>query len=404
VILTRLGWDHDRIEAYKVARTGHHEGSYEGALYTRSGVHLQAVEITSGQEDVTGSLGRRCRAFLKNEGTLKTVSQEQLLKAALAVWETTYVPDYGLEKVPVHWGPIMQADPGGSVIGITARGVGDLAQNNPLEAKSLRKGHLVTSAIRTVLHDWAGMRLASLDIPDLNHTLPADRTYPRGDRHTFWAIAVSLAESIGYDLIPDGQGHVWMRQLPTESSFDFFDAVTAARNSAVATVLTPPVRTQTIRDADGNNLPNWVQVHGFQPPKKGPGSGQQAIDGEWFADPAAIISKENLALNNGERVVLHGILHEYSNPHIKTTANADARAEQIGKGFEQVSQSVTFDSRILPFFDFNDYVSAHTQGFLSSFNLRDFSFSFGGKDDDNVMSVGETRPLSLAGTKIRPAR
>lgn len=395
MILHRLGWNDAKQQAYIRARLGNSEGFISGMLVSRGGRFVKNVGILAGQKDVTAE-GPRCRADLKNDhGQLSAISQETLLKCRLVVTETTFVPDYGLLEVPVHDGPITDADPGDGVISVTARGFGDLAQNNLLETKTLRKGHLVVNALRTVLEDWSGIPSDILKLPHVDKTLPRDQHHARGAK--VWPIVVALAEALNKDLTV-GPDAIFAREFPTEPCFDFVDQTIANRTGDPVSVVTSPKRTQTVRDENGAHIPNWVVMHGSKVSHGRPQNphDSSAVIGQAFADPQSVIGSAEQGING----IPHYYLAEFTNETIRTYDGAHQRAASLIDQFEEISQSVTFDAKILPIFDYLDRVTVQTANFLAVFNMRNFSFSFGGQGDTALMSVGQVRRLSLAGSKI----
>jgi hypothetical protein len=398
VILNRLGWNAAKQAAYIEARAGNSEGFYSGELRSRGGVFLQKVGVLGGQVDVSAE-GRRCRADLKNDRGQIGVSQETLLKSRLILTETTFVPGHGLLEVPIGDGPIVTAEPGDAVISVTTRGFGDLAQNNLLESKTLRQGHLTVNAIRTVLEAWSGIPSELIKLPHLPHTLPRNQHHARGAK--VWPIAVALAESVNMDLTV-GPDHIFMREFPTDSCFDWVDQFVADRDGLPVTVVTAPKRTQTTRDENGEHIPNWVIVYGNQRAHGHPQLPHVSpqVVGQAFAQASSVNGSGSQGINN----VPHYYLREFTNETIRTYEGAHNRARSYVEQFESLAQSVTFEGKTLPIFDYLDRVTVQTKEFVAIFNMRDFSFSFGGQGDSATMSVGWNRKLSTAGSKITGMR
>lgn len=389
-ILTRLGWEHAKVLAYKATRCGNHEAKTYAELQTRSGDFVQKVSVIEGQHDVDGQ-GRRCEAMLARTGDLgvQTIPLEEFLRLCLATWDGTYVPDWGWCWVPTHNGPITSADPGDAVVKVNARGADDLLTNNLLEDKTVLQGHPTVNAVRTALVDWCGINPKYVKLPSMRHTIPKDRTWPRST--PVRRIIEDLAESVNTVLRMDANRTTLMRPFPTNISFDWYDAVRGAGSGNPVSIVSPPVRQQTARDSSGDYLPSWLVGVGHKGMKPQ----------EWFADPKSPISKETLALDNGTDVVEQAHRRLYTNVHIRDEALMQERLSSLGVQYEELAQDVAFEGKVMPFMEYQDRQAAHAERFEAEFTLGSFSFPMAGGGDDGTQTVGYTQIKSWASARVR---
>lgn len=389
MILHRLGYSQDEIDAIIRALCDNAQTGARGEIHDRSGATMRSVGVIRGQRDVDAG-GIKATVTIADPGHLQ---QEDYLQACLAVWVTVYVPKLG-RWVEIPWcnGPITKADPDdtGGLLELVAVGKGDLCKSELRETRTLPKGLKLTDAIVRVLHEWVGIPYVAINIPDRVRTLPKDRDYPRGT--SCLSVATELADALDMDFHFDANGKTLIRNLPGTPIFTFHGGNDQGDPTSI---ISAPQRSQSLRDSSGNYLPNWVIVHGHKAAK---GSDGSDVFGEAVCDPQSLISAQQLQVGGVDNWHL-SVIH---NPHIRTDADANARARSAIRNAEDLAQAVTFDAAQLWVFDWGDCVAAHTTDFFSVFNLRNWSDTVGGDGDAALMTVNYKRRLTLAGTRVRP--
>lgn len=389
-VLSRQGYDHATQTAIKDQLTRSGTVGLRAELQDRNGENpLDISRYVTGGQVTVGTAGRTCSFGVYDpRGDLGLTEQAAYLQLCCQFWRRAYVDSLsGWYEWPVHRGPLTKADPTGPNIEVNSVGQSHLALGNVLTPRTVSKGHVVVNAITSVLHDSAGIPLRDINFPALQHTLPKDATAHFGT--TWRGFAAYLAASINRTLYTDPGGIWLLREDQTEP-----DLVWTEGDGG--TINTDPARTQALTDDQGNPLPNVVRVLGYQAPKGKPGS----IDVMVYADPNGLVGAHTLAVGGQDFNVLKTI-HQ---PHVKT----EDMARQVGASWllrqDQAAWNVTMDvdGMLLSTADYNDCSAVEIPSFHQIFNLRDFSFSLGGEQDDASGTVGYTRMLSYAGARAVP--
>lgn len=151
--------------------------------------------------------------------------------------------------VPVFTGPIVTMSRNGGEIELSCLGKERLAQGQCWRPLTIKKGHNIVDAIRTILRERAGeTRFA---FPEKSKRLAHSVSIGRMQQP--WAVAQRLAAAIDRQLYYDGAGVCRLRKIPQHSVYTF-------RDGDGGSVLSDPAVTY-----DATTVRNVVWVKGGKP-------------------------------------------------------------------------------------------------------------------------------------------
>lgn len=396
MILHRTGYTHAQAKDIIDTLLGNCHTGIRVELYDRSGAMLRDITgfFTTGQVDVDEQGHRGQMTLYDPKHSIDLTDDAMYLRRQVKVHQRVYTDSQGWCEWPIAMGPLVAADPqADGTININWVGKAMLAARSMRHPHTLKKGSLVTDCINTALVTWAGMRQSDIVLPSLPARLSKDIHTRLGQ--TPWQVAHRLADMIGHVLSFEADGHTLLRKIPTTPVYTFYDHHQAVLHNRMASVLSVPVRSQTLTGPGGRPLANWVQVHGYKPPK---GKHKPPVFAEAFADPRSPISKEKLAVGGVDFTVLKSI----DAPHIRETKTAQDRADHEVAKITAQAVDVTAMVQCLPVFDRLDCTEVHTKGLHQVINLARYSYTIGDtQGQDNQMSIGRTQQLSMAGARRR---
>lgn len=241
---------------------------------------------------------------------------------------------------PVGMLPFTRPSRVGDVLTIEAQGKESLAQLPAWRTMTLKKGTNKAEAIRMAMEELCGEKFFRLETTSA--TLKANQTVSRDTNA--WAIAKSIADSIGWQLFYDAEGYLVGRPKPVEPVFTFYASTSYRRGSLVGGA--PAV-------GYGAEVYNRVLATGTIPKgKKKPREATAAL-------PASHpLSAEELARGGvpGER------RYDVSSDDADTNAEVQKLADETLA--EVVLQSIdfTFDSLVLPHLEEGDPIAFEAHG------------------------------------------
>lgn len=269
--------------------------------------------------------------------------------------------------VDVFTGPIVKFQRSGDQVILEAHGKEALALGwiwRPLTIKAKARK---VDAIRSILQDRAGER--HFDFPEIATRIPT--AISLGRAAAAWPRAKQIAGSMNRHLYYDGSGVCRLRDRPTRPVFTFRAGDPAKSNVVGAVEI----------DHDFTTIRNAIWFKGGKP--KGQ---KKAIEVFVTAPKGHPLSPQRLGRTNSDGVLSpRYLVAERTNQHIRSTAEARARADSMLDSLLVEVLGVTFDALPVPHLDPLDVIRIQTDDFAANVRVRQFSLPLGA---GGVMTVG----------------
>jgi hypothetical protein len=285
--------------------------------------------------------------------------------------------------VEVFTGPIVAFDRTGAQVELTAHGKEELALSTNWRPLTLKKGGKKVDAIRTIMSARAGE--TRFDLPALAVRHP--KVISLGRSAQAWPHAKSIARSMNRHLYYDGAGICRLRIRPRRPTATFRSGDPRRAN------ITGPV---TISH-DFTEIKNAVWFKGGKP--KGQ---KKAVSFFAVAPKGHPLSPIRLGRTNadGDNVPRY-LVHEVSNDHVRSKAEAKKRANALLDDKLVEVLGVGFTAVPFPHLDPLDVVRVETDDFSANVRIRQFSLPLAGGD----MTIGYIDRVSRpAKRRIRHSR
>ena len=288
--------------------------------------------------------------------------------------------------VEVFTGPLVSFERTGAQIQVTAHGKEELALGWLWRPLNVKKGAKKTDAIRTIMA--AGTGETRFDIPDLATRIPKGMSL--GKNAQPWLRARAIARSINRQLYYDGAGVCRLRIRPRRPVATFRSGDPRRAN------ITSPVTVSH----DFTEIKNTVWFRGGKP--KGQ---KKAVEYAAVAPKGHPLSPIRLGRTNaaGDNVPRY-LVHEASNDHIRSKAEAKRRARALLDDMLLEVLGVAFTAVPFPHLDPLDVVRVETDDFAANVRIRQFSLPLA-LSEGTGMTIGYLDRVSRpAKHRIRPQR
>lgn len=298
------------------------------------------------------------------------------LDRMLAVWLTVIDP-YSTwnQAIPVFCGPLTKLDRDWAFISVEAQGKEAFGIKAAWLPRTYSKGAYKTDVIKSILASYLGESLTKMSIPSLTNRLPSNLSISNEAKP--WAVAKSLAASMGYQLFYDGRGICVMRKWPTRSVWDFHEGEGGS-------ILSQPQIGQNM-----DQLINAAYVKGAIPKgKKTPIVVKKVASSTHPLSPAA--------LGRGGQGRYYWAKIEDESIGTVTEANTVANTV-ISRGL-MIATSIAFDSLVIPHLEEYDITSLTTSSFSHTSPLRKYTIPLLASGRS---SVGYLRGSTVNKAKIR---
>lgn len=271
--------------------------------------------------------------------------------------------------LPIFTGPVTKLDRNGSQVTVECQGKETLLLGAAWRSMTLRKGLARTDAIGRLLTEGNPVYgEARRSIPDLVSRLPKHVALTRVS--VPWVEARKIARSLNRQLYYDGAGVARLRSWPNRVGFTF--------RSDLHVTSDPQI---TIDPSAG--LVNAVAVLGVVP--KGSKHHVKAVAVAPANHPLSPQRIGRYLLPSG------GYVQDDS---IKTSREAQDRADQLLADGLRQAVDVSFDSRVVPFLDPGDLCSVRSDELSVTFRLSKASIPLTASDGAASMSVGYHREVA----------
>jgi hypothetical protein len=228
--------------------------------------------LLDGQVDLEGITRTATCSFGDPDDNWKLSTNLVFLDRILRVERWVLVPEIGADgtfvRVPIFTGPVVKADENGGTVTLEAQGMELWLKGDIKGVHRWPRGAPVTQVIRQMML-LGGEDLAHLDIPTMNHRLPAAMQIGPQYEGGIWAAVQYLAETIDCDLFYDGAGHCRLRRRPTQVAWEF-------KAGDEGTLIGQPQRSTLIGGTNGGDataIVNDVIIFGKAKPQKPPEGG-----------------------------------------------------------------------------------------------------------------------------------
>lgn len=276
--------------------------------------------------------------------------------------------------LPVFTGPVTKLDRNGSQVTVECQGKETLLLGAAWRSMTLRRGLARTDAIGQLLTEGNPVyREGHRSIPDLASRLPKHLSLTRVS--VPWVEARKIAHSLNRQLYYDGAGVARLRSWPNRVGFTF--------RSDLHVTSDPQI---TVDPSAG--LVNAVAVLGVVP--KGAKQHVKAVAVAPANHPLSPQRIGRYLLPSGDYV---------QDDSIKTTREAQDRADQLLADGLRQAVDVSFDSRVVPFLDPGDLCSVRTDELSVTFRLTKASIPL--TASGAAMSVGYHRAVAFRVPRAR---
>jgi hypothetical protein len=267
-------------------------------------------------------------------------------------------------EVDAFTGPIVDLERDGGQISLVCHGKEEYGLGGCWQPLTIKAGARKTSAIRTIMVERTGEK--NLDIPDLPARLP--NTLSLGRAAAPFPRAKKIGQSLNRQLFYNGAGVCRLRIRPRRPVFTF------AANRAVGSNITSPVKVAH----DFTRIRNAIWFKGGKP--KGQ---KKPVEYLAVAPKNHPLSPLRLGRTNaaGRRVGRY-LVHEVTNEHVRSKAEAKRRALALLDDLLMEVLDVGFTSVLVPHLDPLDVVRVATDDFSANVRLRKFSMT------DEGMTIG----------------
>lgn len=285
--------------------------------------------------------------------------------------------------VSLFTGPLTKMERSGVVVKVEAQGKEVFGLNPAWNEKSWKKGAKTTAVIRYILTEMMGESPKRIRIPNLNKTLP--RNVSVGGDKLPWAVAKSLAASLGYHLFYDGDGICQMRKMPSGSDFTFAAGPGGS------------VKTEPDVGFDIDNLVNAVEVWGKKPKKRKGKTTKKRPHARVVANrshPLSPFWPDGLGRPDGPRyfpVVVE-------DDGIETDKEAKQRANKVLANGLLEGVEVAYDTLVVPHLEEMDIVTCKTEKWQGRHRLRKFAVPL---RSGGSMAVGYVKNVKPSAGAIR---
>lgn len=253
-------------------------------------------------------------------------------------------------NVPVFTGPITKLERNGAAVRVECAGKEMFGLARAWNTKSFQDGYKVTSAIIEILRDVMGE--THIEIGSRSDRLP--RNVSVGDDKLPWDVAKKLAESIGFQLYFDGQGHACMRRRPENVSFVFHEG----RGGSL--------KSKPTAGFNIDNLINAVEVFGKKPEKD---KGKKQPHAVAIADRTHPLSPWALGRSGGPRYLPVVIEDDALNTDQKARDRADSELRWRLRS----SVDMMYDTLVIPHLEELDVVHLSSERVASTHVLKKFA-------------------------------
>lgn len=387
-----LGLSTTERRAYEAALRGSHTRRIDVDILTLNGGVLSSVsnQLLDGQVnvDADAEITRSCTlTFLDPAHALNfdtdspddgAIYSDRMIRVRYGI----YVEELGRYVfATVFTGPVTGLSRDGVTVTVEAQGKEALAMGAVWTPITLRKGMLVTGALRVLMSSRAGETRFS--IPDFRNSAGKQPTLPKArslDRFAIvWPAAKALARSINKQLFYDGAGVLVMRNHSTAVKYTF-------KPGRDGNILTDVAIDYQIAD-----VKNTVNVKG-QPPKGKTG----AVSATAVAPKTHPLSPERMGRTGAPRHLVEVIEDTSIRSH---TAAMDLAKRKLAQ-FLREAVEVSFDALPVPHLDPDDMVSVQTPEFTLKFRLRKFAIPLA-PNGAPAMPVGYLKRLTPSKKAIR---
>jgi hypothetical protein len=374
-----------------------HSISIDVAVLTLDGDELSRIspEIIDGQVDVDAEadVTRVLTATLLDRTHSLQIDSESPDDGALyadrmlQVVYSVLVPALNDRvDVEVFTGPIVAFERTGAQVQVTAHGKEELALGWIWRPLNVKKGARKTDAIRKIMGAGAGE--TRFDIPDLATRIPKGISLGRSAQP--WPRCRAIARSLNRQLFYDGSGVCRLRIRPRRPVATFRSGDPRRAN------ITSPVTVSH----DFTEIKNTVWFRGGKP--KGH---KKAVEYAAVAPKKHPLSPIRLGRTNsdGDNVPRY-LVHEASNDHVRSKAEAKKRAQALLDDMLLEVLGVQFTAVPFPHLDPLDVVRVETDDFAANIRVRQFSLPLA-LSEGTGMTVGYIDRVSRpAKHRIRPTR
>jgi hypothetical protein len=272
----------------------------------------------------------------------------------LRLEHTTYVPALRRRVTcPLITGPIRGFSRNGTEVTLTVVGREDLMLGNAWRTRTYRKGQYKTDVLEDLLEFYGGV--ASPGIPSLGARLSTHLSLARIS--VPWTVAESLAESMNRQLFYNGEGLPILRPHPAKPVITLYEGDQGLHASDL-------LGETQISYALGTGWFNAVQVVGATP----------AIQAFSLPSPNSPLHPARLNGNGAWAVRMT----EEQNPHFRSKAEAQARADTLMDQQEAQQVQVTAVAKCFPCLEENDFIRIATKSGTVTFRLTTFSIDLAG--------------------------
>lgn len=267
----------------------------------------------------------------------------------------TYVPALGRRVTcPLITGPIRGFHRNGTEVTLDITGRDGLLLGQAWRTRTYAKGRLTTDVIKDMLGFYGGnVNLAG--IPNLSHRLPQPLSISKTT--VPWTALESLSSSIDRHLYFDGAGHPLLRTHPVGSALALYEGDQGVHKSDILGEATADWTLQS-------GWYNTVEVTGATP----------NIHAVAYPPPSHPMHPSNMGGNGAWYVELY----QEQNGNIRTTADAQARANRLMA--QQMAQqvNVTAVSKVFPFMHELDIERLQLKSGASNYVMEKFSIDLAG--------------------------
>lgn len=309
------------------------------------------------------------------------------LNRQIRMWHVSYVPALGKRvRCPMITGPVRGFTRSGASVTINISGRETLMLGEAWRPRTYAHGALKTDVIKDMLRFYGGMSSSQLaGIPTLPYRLPKALNVTTS--MVPWTELESLAASMSRQLFFDGMGLPQLRPHPTRPFLTVWDGDQGVQSSDI-------LGESQIQWALQSGWYNAVEVTGAKP----------NIRAVAYPPPSHPLHPANMGSNGSWSVYPQ----REQNGNVRTTREAQARANQLmHKQLAQVVQ-VTAISKCYPFLDERDLIALRRTSGAVDFVLDTFSIDVAGTG----MSLGFNRRMhavkgkrvvtKIAGAKVLP--
>lgn len=329
-----------------------------GVLETMPGVVGGTLNVDTTQP---GNPSRNATVILSDPG--HTMNWDSNSPSSAAVDATrqvrldhvTYVPALGRRVTcPLITGPVRGFSRNGTEVTLTIAGRDGLLLGQAWRTRTYNKGRLVTDVIKDMLGFYGGnVNLAG--IPALSNRLPQPLSISKTT--VPWTALESLSSSIDRHLYFDGAGHAQLRTHPVHSSLALYEGDQGVNASDILGEATASWQLQS-------GWYNTVEVMGATP----------NIHAVAYPPPSHPMHPQNMGGNGAWYVELY----QEQNGNIRTTADAQARANRLLA--QQLAQqvNVTAISKVFPFMHELDVERLQLKSGAVNYVMETFSIDLAG--------------------------